>query len=406
MSYTGPFISSAGLTVPDYNDILNGLYVPGFLAIYGQNSYLGNDSAPFQLMSIIALAANDCNAGLVLAFNNMSPALAIDAGLSEIVAINGLSRKAATNSICSVTLSGTAGAVVNNGIVANSVTGDLWNLPASVTIGSGGTVTVTATAQAAGTINATANQLTTITTPTAGWTSVTNGSNVPTLGQPVETDSQLRLRQAQSVALPSQTPLDATIAAIETVASVTRVNVLENVTGSTDSYGNPGHSITCVVEGGITLAVATAIYENRGLGVLTNGNVSGSPLTPQTQSVAVTSPNSGLVTTIGFIQPPVYVTIYVIVNAHLLPSGGTLSAAQILAIQNAIIAYIDSLAIGALISFGDMVQAAANGAGAGISIHSPLYFAETSSPLVNADIQLNFYQAAQCAVGNITVNSV
>ena len=405
MSYTAPFISSAGLTVPDYNDILNGLYVPGFLAIYGQNSYLGNDSAPFQLMSIIALAANDCNAGLVLAFNNMSPALAIGVGLSEIVAINGLSRKAATNSTCSVTLYGTAGAVINNGIIANSVTGDLWNLPAVVTIGGGGTATVTATAQQPGIVNASASQLTTITTPAAGWTSVTNGSNVPALGQPVETDSQLRLRQAQSVALPSQTPLDATVAAIEAVAGVTRVNVLENVTGSTDSYGNPSHSITCVVEGGTALAVATAIYDNRGLGVDTNGDVSGSPI-GGTQSVAVTSPNSGLVTAIGFILPPNYVTIYVIVNAHILPSGGTLNAAQILAIQNAIIAYIDSLPIGGLISFGDMVQAAANGAGAGISIHSPLYFAETASPTVNADIQLNFYQAAQCATGNITVNSV
>ena len=404
MSYTAPAISSSGLSIPSYEDIL-GLYTQGYLNIYGQNSYLGDDSAPYQLMSIIALAAADTNAGLQQVFNNMSPAFAVGAGLDAIVAINGLTRKAATNSTCIVTLTGTGGAVITNGVIQNVVTGDLWNLPATVTIGGGGTVSVTATAQATGTINASANQLTGIASPTAGWTSVTNGSNVAVLGDPVETDAQLRLRQQQSVALPSLTPLDATVAAIEATAGVTRNNVLENDTGTTDSYGNPGHSITCVVEGGTALAVATAIYNNRGLGVLTNGDVSGSPIS-QTQSVAVTSPDSGLVTTIGFIQPPVYVTIYVIVNAHLLPSGGSLSAAQVLAIQDAIIAYLEGLAIGGVVSFGDMILAAQTGAGAQISIHSPFYFAETASPSTSTDIALNFYQAAQCVVGNITVNSV
>jgi|HubBroStandDraft_4_1064222.scaffolds.fasta_scaffold00021_36 uncharacterized phage protein gp47/JayE len=404
MSYTAPAISSSGLSIPSYEDIL-GFYTQGFLSVYGQNSYLGDDSAPYQLMSIIALAAADTNAGLQQVFNNMSPAFAVGAGLDAIVAINGLTRKAATNSTCTVTLTGTPGAVITNGVIQNVVTGDLWNLPATVTIGGGGTVSVTATAQVAGAINATANQLTGIASPTAGWTSVTNGSNVAVLGDPVETDAQLRLRQQQSVALPSLTPLDATVAAIEATAGVTRNNVLENDTGTTDSYGNPGHSITCVVEGGMALAVATAIYNNRGLGVLTNGDVSGSPIS-QTQSVAVTSPNSGLVTTIGFIQPPVYVTIYVIVNAHLLPSGGSLSAAQVLAIQDAIIAYLEGLAIGGVVSFGDMILAAQTGAGAQISIRNPFYFEETSSPSTSTDIQLNFYQAAQCVVGNITVNSV
>jgi uncharacterized phage protein gp47/JayE len=405
MTYIAPSVGPTGLTIPSYNDII-GLFVAGYQSIYGANSYLGNDSAPYQLMAMIALAAADGNAALQDVYNNFSPAYATGPGLDFIVAINGLARKAATNSTCTVTLTGTAGAVITNGVIQNAVTGDLWNLPASVAIGGGGTVVAIATAQQAGVVNATASQLTVIATPTSGWTGVTNGSNVPALGQPVETDSQLRQRQAVSTELPSETTLDGTIAAIAATAGVTRYYVEENFTGSTDANGCPAHSITAVVEGGNTLAVATAIYNNRGLGVLTNGDVSGSPVSG-TQSVAVTDPNTGITINIGFIQPPTYVTINFIVNAHPI-AGGILSAAQIAAIQAAITAYIASLQIGEEINFGEVVAAAssvnANPAQPTILIRTPLFFGTASTPSTSTDVPLLFYEAAQ--TGTITVNSV
>lgn len=418
MSYTAPYVGTSGLVINSYQDILN-YFVTGFQGIFGSNVYLGNDSADFQLLSIVALTATDCNNLAQLIFNQFSPTTAVGAGLSLAVAVNGIQRLVATYSTCLVTLTGTNGTVVTGGVIQNVVTGDLWDLPESVTIGSGGTVTVTATAQQLGAVNALANQLTIINSGvTAGWTSVTNGSNTPTLGTPTEMDSALRTRQAVSTELPSITISAGTIAAILAVPGVTGINnspVLgsdgtpsyENFTGSTDDWGNPAHSVTFVVAGGTDLAVATAIYNNRGLGPLMNGDISGSP-TGNTVTVDVTDPNSGIVTPVSFLRPAA-VPIYVIVNAHPV-AGGTLSTAQIAAIQAAVANYLSTLGIGELVSYGEVIAAAASVNSdpsiPTISIRSPLYLGTSASPSSSTDIAINFYQQSSGSTANVTVNSV
>src|SRR6266567_5441345 len=187
MSYTPPQISAAGLSIPSYNDILQ-LLLSDFKSIYGQTVALGVDSPDYQWISSISLALSDAMKSAQLSYNNRSPVFAIGAALDSLVKINGLLRKAATFSLCSVTLAGTAGTVITNGICVD-VNGIKWDLPASVTIGVLGTVVVTAICETAGAVNALVNQINQIFTPTAGWTSVINTSAaVP--GQPIETDAQ------------------------------------------------------------------------------------------------------------------------------------------------------------------------------------------------------------------------
>lgn len=411
MTYAPPTIGPAGLTVPTYNDIIN-LFTSGFLSIYGQNYYLGNDSAAFELLSLVGLAESDALGALQLAYNNQSPATATGAGLSLIVLLNGIARLAASSSTVTVTLSGTAGAVINNGVIRNAVTGDLWNLPTTVTIGGGGTAAVTATAQASGPVNAAASQLTTIVTPAAGWTSVTNGSNLPSLGQPTETDSQLRARQQVSVELPSETLLDGTYAGILATLGVTAATVIENVTGSTDALGNPGHSISAVVKGGADADVAQAIYANRGLGVLTNGSTGGTLVT-----VNVTSPKSGIVTAINFARPAV-VNIFVSLQVHLFTgaSGAVVDAA----VKAALVAYINSIPLAtpgsagttqlAVVSFGELVAAANSPNFPGPATFSvratSFFFGTAASPSTSTDVPLAFYQQAASVVGNIVISHV
>jgi hypothetical protein len=303
--------------------------------------------------------------------------------------------------VCQVTLTGTADAVVTNGVIQNSSTGDLWNLPASVTIGSGGTVTVTATAQQTGAITCSASQLTVIVTATAGWTSVTNGSNLPTVGSPVETDAQLRARQAVSTESPASTTGASTIAAILAVPGVTAVNFLENDTGSTDANGNPGHSITCVVTGGAPLAVATAIYNHRGLGCLMNGNSSGTVVTEN-----VTDPNTGIVTSVSF-NTPTLTPIYVIVNAHLLTGGST---ATITAIQTALVNYLNSLQAGESVYYTSLIAVAMSvnpDPSIPIVKLNSLYLSLTGGSFTTtADITLSFWKVAQGITADVVVNSV
>ncbi|MCV5856561.1 baseplate J/gp47 family protein, partial [Escherichia coli] len=77
----------------------------------------------------------------------------------------------------------------------------IWRLPASVVVGVDGTATVTATCSNSGSVAALAGTISTINTPTRGWTSVSNPA-AATVGEPAETDAELRIRQGQSVALP------------------------------------------------------------------------------------------------------------------------------------------------------------------------------------------------------------
>jgi hypothetical protein len=60
-----------------------------------------------------------------------------------------------------------------------------------------------------------------------------------TVGAAAETDAELRVRQGQSVALPSLTPFDAVDGALANISGVTRHKLYENDTGSVDINGLP-----------------------------------------------------------------------------------------------------------------------------------------------------------------------
>jgi len=185
-----------------------------------------------------------------------------------------------------------------------------------------------------------------------GWTGVTN-SNAAVPGDAVETDSELRGRQSISVALPALTTLQSTVAAVLAVPGVVRVapgyptpggpgSSIENPTGSTDSWGNPPHSISMVVDGGTDAAVAQAIYAKRGIGCYTNG----------TTSVSVADPNTGFAITISFYRPTLLSTYVDIVLAGY---GSTPTTAQMTAVQTAVVNYLNSLEIGETISYGALI---------------------------------------------------
>ncbi|HCA7460098.1 TPA: baseplate J/gp47 family protein, partial [Enterobacter roggenkampii] len=243
-----------------------------FQQIYGSDAYLEPDSKDGQMVALVALAIHDANNTAISVYNCFSPATGYGAALTSNVKINGIARRGATNSTVDLLLTGTAGTSITNGTVkdTNNV---IWRLPASVTIGVGGTVTVTATCSNSGAVAALAGTITTINTPTRGWASVTNPA-AATVGAPAETDAELRIRQGQSVALPSLTPFEGVDGAIANVAGVTRHKLYENDTGATDSNGLPPHSISAIVDGGDVTEIAQTIRGNKGQGTATYGTTS------------------------------------------------------------------------------------------------------------------------------------
>ncbi|HEG2042592.1 TPA: baseplate J/gp47 family protein [Enterobacter asburiae] len=264
-------VTAEGISAPDYQTILDTL-TSYFQQIYGSDAYLEPDSKDGQMVALVALAIHDANNTAISVYNCFSPATGYGAALTSNVKINGIARRGATNSTVDLILTGTAGTSITNGTVkdTNNV---IWRLPASVTIGVGGTVTVTATCSNSGAVAALAGTITTINTPTRGWASVTNPA-AATVGAPAETDAELRIRQGQSVALPSLTPFEGVDGAIANVAGVTRHKLYENDTGTTDSNGLPPHSISAIVDGGDVTEIAQTIRGNKGQGTATYGTTS------------------------------------------------------------------------------------------------------------------------------------
>jgi len=343
--YAPPSIGPAGLVVPSYPSILAD-NIQGYLNIFGPNQYVGPDSAIYQLLSILSLKQSDCNAALQLAYNQSSPQTAVGAGLDRAVKMNGLARAPFTYSTALLTVTGAPGTNISDGF-AQDTNGNLWALPSGVTIPGGGNVNVIGTCTTPGNVAANPGSISIISTPVNGWTSVTNAA-AAIAGDPVETDSQLRARQSISVALPGVTPTSSTIAAILAIVGVTRVapgyptsggpgTSIENPTGVTDSWGNPAHSISMVVEGGSSAAIALSIYEKKTIGCFTNG----------TTSVVVTDPTTGFNETISFYRPT-YVPIFVLIAVH--GYSGTPTATTLAAIQAAIVAYLNELQIGETVS--------------------------------------------------------
>ena len=379
--YTAPYIDSSGLHIPTYQDILDDL-IDQAKTIFGADIYLGNDSLDYQLLSVFALKTYDSFLALQLSYNSRSPVTAVGSGLDAVVKLNGLERKSASYSTCTLTIVGTAGTVINNG-VAQDVNSYKWDLPAVVTIPVGGSISVTGTCETIGAIQATAGTITTIATPTAGWTSVTN-SAAATQGQEAEEDSILRARQAESTKLPSLTLFDGTIAAIAALSGVTRYQVYENYTNIVDANGLDPHSIWAIVEGGTDQAVAEAIYYNKSMGCGVNG----------TTTVAVVDSEYGTTANIKFSRPN-YVTIYVEIEVHLL-TGGT--SAHLAAIQTAIEDYLDALQIGEDLTISGLYGAAM---ATMTNLYQPVFSiralrAGTSpSPIGTSDIAIAFNEVTQ-----------
>lgn len=378
-----PYIDDTGLHVPEYADIKTTLE-SAWRGIYGSDIYLEPDSQDGQLIAVFALALLDTYQAMEQVYQGFSPSTASGETLSRVVKINGIRRQAGTYSTADVTITGTAGTTITNGIIAD-VAGQKWDLPETVVIPSSGQIVITATAQDEGEITAQAGQITQIMTPTRGWQTVTNAA-AATVGAATETDAALRLRQAYSVALPSSTILEGTLGAVLSVDGVSKATIYENDTSSTDANGIPAHSISVVAQGGSATDIAQAIWLKKTPGCGTYG----------TTSEVITDSN-GITTTINFYRPTVTA---VAVTVTITPEAGYLAATGE-AIKAAVAQYINDLAIGADVSIARATAAAITAGPAydvsGVTI-GPVGGAQSASNLV-----IPFNGLATCDVDDITV---
>ncbi len=382
-------VTAEGISAPDYQTVLDTI-TGYFQQIYGLDAYLEPDSKDGQMIALVALAIHDANNTAISVYRSFSPATALGDALTSNVKINGITRRSATNSTVDLLLTGTVGTTITNGSVrdSNSV---IWNLPATVVIGTDGTVVATATCASTGAVAALAGSITTINTPTRGWVSVTNPL-AATVGVAAETDAQLRVRQSQSVALASLTPFDAVDGAIANVEGVTRHKLFENDQEVTDYNGLPPHSISAIVEGGDATEIANTLRRVKGQGVTTYG----------TTSVIVTD-RYGNPYTIRFSRP-VDVPIYVSITLKALTGYSSQIGDEI---KEAVADYINSLAIGDSVLLSRVYSPANLGVVSGGNARyydiMELIIGKSAATAAAANVVIAYDESVSCSVDNIAI---
>ncbi|MGK1065366.1 baseplate J/gp47 family protein [Klebsiella pneumoniae] len=382
-------VTAEGISAPDYQTVLDTI-TGYFQQIYGSDAYLDPDSKDGQMVALVALAIHDANNTAISVYRSFSPATALGDALTSNVKINGITRRAATNSTVDLLLTGTVGTTITNGSVrdTNSV---IWNLPATVVIGTDGTVVATATCANSGAVAAVAGSVNGINTPTRGWASVTNPL-AATVGIAAETDAELRVRQSQSVALASLTPFAAVDGAIANVEGVTRHKLFENDTETTDANGLPAHSISAIVEGGDATEIANTIRSTKGQGVSTYG----------TTAVIVTD-KYGNPYTIRFSRP-IDVPVYVSITLKALTGYSSEVGDEIKA---AVASYINSLAIGDSVLLSRVYSPANLGVVSGGNARyydiMELLIGRSADDVAAANLVVAYDESVSCSVDNIAL---
>ena len=464
MAYTPPTINESGLQINNYPAIVQYL-VSSFQNIYGPNCYLGPDSADYQDISIRAVQNNDLENALLSVYLAMNPLTAIGASLDLMGTLIGVSRKPATYSTADVTLIGTQGTNIFNGVVQDTA-GNYWNLPTVVLLPLGvtpATLVVTATAQSLGAVSAAIGVISIIATPSLGWSSVTNLTAANT-GVPVETDSNYRSRLIISQAQPSLTTAAGTAAALFALTNVARSQLYENPTNFTQSYGVVNVTGTAVVKtlgyafdssmvgqsisinavlyvvssvgGTSSLALTTSagtqtavpFFTSLGKGVAvgpahsiscvveggTSTDIAAAIynnrglgcFTNGSTSVLVTDPNNNNIATYMNYYPVAYTSIFVTLTVKAL-QGFTAETQS--SIVTDIVDYLNSLSIGEAVIFSELYGAALNARPnpeqPAFSIRS-LFSGLAASPTGTADIPIQFNYAAQGAISQIVVTLI
>jgi len=381
-------IDANGVSVPLFEDVLNYLS-DQYKAIYGTDVNLDPDTQDGQWVGVVASVLHDTNQTIAATYLSYSPTYAVGAGLSSVVKINGIRRQRASVSTVAVLLVGQAGTFINNGAVGDNLSlNTVWALPAEVTIPPVGQILVTATCTDLGSITANVGTLTQILTPTPGWQTVTN-PYAAVVGQPVETDAQLRRRQTQSTANPSQTVVLGIQGAIEDLPTVQRVMVYENPTGANDANGIPPYSMAAVVEGGDVQEVAQAIALRKTPGSPTYGTTS-----------VIVYDTRGIPAQINFFELTlVPITVNIAIKA-LAGFTGAIEQAMI----NQVTEFLSTLPIGYDSYYSKLVAATQLPEPDGLTYDvTSVQQARGTLPLAAADVLLYFIEAAYCDSTLVTV---
>jgi hypothetical protein len=289
-------------TLPDIiSEILNGVPgFPGLFQIYGADINVNPNTPDGQEVALFSQAKLDALQQLQRAYNSFDPDQATGTVLDQRCAYNGVVRQAGTNTLQNVNVT-TSGGVTLPGVdlfgVSGAYTvadgnGNQYALLVTTIIGGPSTTLLEFEAAVVGPVSSAPGAITVPITILPNILSVSNPAGPITIGVNEESDVSLRIRRANSTALPSKGYWQGLVGALIDVEGVSFAEVIENIGPSTDGNGIPGHSIWTIVspstgDSTIQANIANAIYIKRNAGCGMKGAVTVNiPQTP-TQNFAI-----------------------------------------------------------------------------------------------------------------------
>jgi uncharacterized phage protein gp47/JayE len=308
------------------------------------------------------------------------------------VKVNGLTRREATHSQADLRIVGQAGTQITNGVAVDSFE-NRWLLPESVVIPISGEVTVRATAEELGAIEAEANSITQIGTPTRGWQTVSNPS-AAVVGVAIESDTELQRRQSQSTSREAVSLWEAIVASLYEVDGVTRVSGIHNDTNSTDGDGVPPHAVALVVEGGDVQEIASTLWMKKGEGVATYGSI--------TETIVDEFDNSY---SVQFSRP----TIKQIAITITITQDYGYTTQKLPIIKQRMADFINALSIGEDVNFVRVLSSAVTGENGVIDTTfkvTDITIGEVGETQAQLPVVIDWNEAAACDVDDITILGV
>lgn len=323
-------IDANGLQIATLTEYLARL-TSGFQTIYGADININPNSPDGQLINLLAQEGVDMSEFISQVNDSFDPDTATGIILDLRCAINGVLRLPGTYSVIPadvvfnsvVTINGLDTAP-NSPFTIQDLAGNKWYLVNTYTSTGVETKSLQFRASVFGPLNPSINTINILGTPVYGVVSANNPTVALSIGSNQESDVQLRLRRQQSVTLPSKSWWQGLWASLIS-AGVRDAKIYENVTGTTDANGIPGHSIWCVIDDNAlyssspdtVLARATEIAEiiyvhkNAGCGIKPAG------VSPAGWNILVPQADGSTVE-IDF-DPPVQAPLYVKLTCTALP---------------------------------------------------------------------------------------
>lgn len=267
-----------GIVIPDESAILAGVQTDINQAFGGTLTFATSTGSPTnptpqgQIAASETAIIGDSYAVFAWCVSMVDPATSQGRMQDGIGRIYYLSRVAGAPTVQAVSCMGLPNVVIPLGALITDENNLQWICTEAGSIGAGGTVVLNFSCSADGPTPG--PESLSIYQAITGWDAVSPSGDAVE-GNLVETAQQFEARRSQSTALNSSGQLPAILGAVLSVPGVLDVFVTENVEGTTETIGGvtlAANSVYVCVLGGVSLAVAMAIWTRKAPGCSYTGN--------------------------------------------------------------------------------------------------------------------------------------